>query len=130
VLQEERWRGSSDESVAFIRRLCSGRSEGCSDCIRLGSELGLESRDFSLFFFFSLSFLTLFLFLTESLSHSHPLILYLYVCMYIYIHIYIRRVRDAYEHLDPASRGEISVTLNHIKDLFLHAKISSPGNDC
>ena len=33
VLQEERWRGSPDQTNAFIRRLCSSRTDATVDCI-------------------------------------------------------------------------------------------------
>ena len=33
VLQEERWRGSVDQTNAFIRRLSSGRTQSCVECI-------------------------------------------------------------------------------------------------
>ena len=33
VLQEERWRGSPDQTNAFIRRLCSSRTDSVIDCI-------------------------------------------------------------------------------------------------
>ena len=38
VLQEERWRGSVDQTNAFVRRLCAGRSEAIAACVgRYGS---------------------------------------------------------------------------------------------
>ena len=33
TMQEERWRGSPDQTVALVRRLCAGRSAGASDVI-------------------------------------------------------------------------------------------------
>ena len=33
VLQEERWRGSVDQTNAFVRRLCAGRSEAIAVCV-------------------------------------------------------------------------------------------------
>ena len=33
VLQEERWRGTVDQTNAFVRRLCAGRSEAIAVCV-------------------------------------------------------------------------------------------------